>query len=120
MFPGTQQVNYRVIAEHHLFMLNRFLPDTTLVFANRPMAAFFGATPETMIGQRWLDTCQYDEQQKWIVLYPAFTPDSPRHAIHNQLHDAACQPRWVGCTSAAMKWCACCRTCCTMPLNMWI
>ncbi|MFO7908902.1 PAS domain-containing protein [Halomonas sp. BLK-85] len=101
MFPDTQQVDYQALAEHHPFMLNRFLPDTTLVFANRPMAAFFGATPETMIGQRWLDACQHDEQQKWIDLYPAFTPDAPRHAILNQVQDAAGQPRWVEWTNTA-------------------
>ncbi|NOG32458.1 hypothetical protein HLB35_13120 [Halomonas sp. TBZ9] len=44
MIPDTQQVDYQALAEHHPFMLNRFLPDTTLVFANRPMATFFGTT----------------------------------------------------------------------------
>ncbi|XGA79718.1 PAS domain-containing protein [Halomonas sp. CH40] len=95
IIPNAQQVDYQTLAEHHPFMLNRFLPDTTLVFANRPMAAFFGVTPEAMVGQRWLEACQHDEQQKWLELYPKFTPEAPRHRIVNQVQDADGQSRWV-------------------------
>lgn len=95
MTHGTHQVNYQAIAEHHPFMLNRFLPDTTLVFVNRSMAAFFGSTQEAMVGLRWLDACPEDEQQRWLALREQFTPDKPCHRIVNKVKDAASLPRWV-------------------------
>ncbi|MGY4877889.1 sensor histidine kinase [Vreelandella aquamarina] len=95
MNPTDAPVDYQSLVEHHPFILNRFLPDTTLVYANQAMANFFGVSPDALIGQRWLTMVSQQERSDWLALRENFSPESPCHRIVNQVNDGQQRSRWI-------------------------
>ncbi|MYL23120.1 PAS domain-containing protein [Halomonas alkaliantarctica] len=95
MSENLEHADYAKLVDHHPFMLNRFLPDTTLVYANPAMAAFFEAEPEALIGKRWLDKVGEEERRQWHAHYALFTPQAPRHRLINCVEGPKGEPRWV-------------------------
>lgn len=46
---------YRMVVEQQSDLICHFLPDTTITFANKPYADFFGLTPLSIVGKRVVD-----------------------------------------------------------------
>ncbi|MGM0826053.1 sensor histidine kinase [Vreelandella arcis] len=101
MSDSPEHADYATLVEHHPFMLNRFLPDTTLVYVNSAMATFFEANPDALIGKRWLDMVGEEERRQWHEHYAQFTPEAPRHQLINCVGGSKGDSHWVEWTNTA-------------------
>ena len=96
-----QESLYRDLVENHPMMIERFRPDTTILFANRTLADFFGTTPEALEGQRWIELLPAEEQSKARAHLASFTPDEPVHTFENTVPGPDGEPRWTHWTNRA-------------------
>lgn len=101
MSNSPEHANYATLVEHNPFMLNRFLPDTTLVYVNSAMAAFFEANPDALICKHWLDMVGEEERRQWHKHYTLFTPQAPRHQLIICVGGPMGESRWVEWTNTA-------------------
>ncbi len=51
----VREAHYRDLVENHPFLAARFLPDTTITFANRALATFLDTEPDRLEGTRWVE-----------------------------------------------------------------
>jgi len=98
-----QETVYRELVENTSMLVARYLPDTTLLFANAMFANFFGHTPEELAGKRWIDFIPREEDRSAVLARIAsLTPDSPCSSLaEHQLSDKAGQIRWTHWTDCA-------------------
>ncbi|MCL7931201.1 PAS domain-containing protein [Halomonas llamarensis] len=101
MSDSPEHTDYATLVEHHPFMLTRFLPDTTLVYANQTTADFFEAEPDALIGKRWLEMVGEEQRRQWHEHYAQFTPEAPRHQLINCVNGPKGEPHWVEWTNTA-------------------
>ncbi len=89
--------NYRLLVNQHPdFLVLRYRPDTTVLFANPAYAALFGATPEGITGRRWLDFGVPEAAHDAVLAHlQGFTPDQPSAVHENQVVDGDGRPRWT-------------------------
>ncbi|GEM_PF-4098903 len=92
---AAREAHYRDLVENHPLMVERFLPDSTITFANRGLAAFFGTEPEALEGVRWLEMLDPAQQEAARRQLAAVTPEAPLQQHENCLPDASGEQRWV-------------------------
>ena len=98
---AEREAHYRDLVESHPLMVGRFLPDGTLTFVNRTLAAFLGAEPEALEGTHWpqlLDTAGQASARRHLA---AFTPEAPLQHLEEPMPDATGEQRWVRWTTRA-------------------
>ena len=100
---AKQEAVYRELVENTSLLVARYLPDTTLLFANTAFASFFSSTPEKLIGKRWLDFIPGEADKSAVLARIAsLTPDAPSSSREEQrLSDQADQAQWVYWTDRA-------------------
>ncbi len=96
-----QGISFRDVVENLPHLVTVFLPDTRITYANTASAAFFGTTPEELLGRRWLDMLPGDEQISIKRFLAAFTPENPLHFYQNLVPRAGKEPRWIEWTVQA-------------------
>ncbi|HKL77923.1 MAG TPA: PAS domain S-box protein, partial [Gammaproteobacteria bacterium] len=98
---AEKEAHYRELVENQTQFVERFLPDTTVLFANQAAAAFFGTTPEAMQGRRWLEALPAEEQAIAREHLATFTPEAPIASLENSLVRADGEVRWTLWTNRA-------------------
>lgn len=58
----ASELQYQDLVESHPYMINRYLPDTTMEFVNTAMAEYFGYTVDQMIGEQWIGMLPDDKK----------------------------------------------------------
>jgi diguanylate cyclase (GGDEF)-like protein/PAS domain S-box-containing protein len=98
-----QEALYHELVENTPMMVVRYLPDTTITFANTAYARYFGGTPEALRGQCWLDFIP-DEADREVARtrIAGLTPEHPI-AFSNQhrVIGGDGQTRWTQWTDRA-------------------
>lgn len=92
---------YINLVEQHPFFINRFLPDTTTLYCNKVMAAFFGLSQHQMCGVRWADSLPSPAKEEALESLALCTIDRPVSTNSNQVMDAKGRPRQIKWTTQA-------------------
>ncbi|UQB42588.1 PAS domain-containing protein [Thiomicrospira microaerophila] len=92
---------YLNLVEQHPFFINRFLPDTTTIYANKTMADFFGIKPQQMVGMRWADSLPSPAKEEALEALTVCTIDHPTGVNINQVMDGKGRIRHVKWTTQA-------------------
>lgn len=82
---AQQEALYRSLVEDHPHLVTRYLPDTTLLHANRSMLEHLGRTSEELLGQRWLDWTPEADAGRVRAHLESFTPERPVGHFENTL-----------------------------------
>ena len=70
-----QEELYRSLVEDHPYFVERFLPDTTIIFANNAMAESIGYPPEQLKGRKWIDFIPEEERTLILEQLAELTPE---------------------------------------------
>jgi PAS domain S-box-containing protein len=68
---------YRILVEDSPAMICRYLPDLTLTFGNRPLAAYLECEPEALAGMNLGDWLSAEQRDAFIARLAALTPEQP-------------------------------------------
>ncbi|WP_168013704.1 PAS domain S-box protein [Halomonas salinarum] len=98
---AAKKEEYRDLVEQHPQFVMRFLPDTTLLFLNSPLANLLGKTPQALMGQRWIDLLPTLEHKAITDHLAGFTEETPIRAFENLVADSQGEKRWVHWTNRA-------------------
>ncbi|MFO8154842.1 MAG: PAS domain S-box protein, partial [Thiohalospira sp.] len=98
---SENEARYRDLVENQPQFIERYLPDTTITFANHALARVFGTTPEALLGQRWLSMVPEEEQERIRAHLESFTPESPTGDAENSLVLENGEERWTQWTNTA-------------------
>jgi PAS domain S-box-containing protein len=92
----ASEARYRAIVDDQAELVCRFLPDTTITFANDAFCRFFDATPESLMGQSFvpLMTDRGEGRQKAIA-GDALIPKTPAWSGETPVMRADGQKRWL-------------------------
>ncbi|WP_200194416.1 PAS domain S-box protein [Halorhodospira abdelmalekii] len=83
------------ILDDHPHFIQRFLPDGTIVFANRALADLLGSTIDALIGRMWLETLPESEREPLTIDLARFTPQQSTRSLEHRLIDAGGRTRWI-------------------------
>ena len=83
---AQQEALYRDLVEGHPYFINRYLPDTTMLFVNQSMAEYFGVSAQDMLGKPWVDTLPQEEQVRVRAHVASFTPQNSLQIYENQIY----------------------------------
>ena len=98
---AEQEALYRDLVENHPMMIERYRPDTTILFANRTLADFFGTTPEALQGARWMEMLPPEEQEAARSHLATYTTEEPVHTFENTVPGPNGELRWTHWTNRA-------------------
>ncbi|HKL78739.1 MAG TPA: PAS domain S-box protein, partial [Gammaproteobacteria bacterium] len=98
---AEQEAHYRDLVENQPEFVERYLPDTTITFANHALAKLFGSEPDEMVGKAWIAFLSPTEQEAARAHLAQFTPDNPVATFENAVTTADGQQRWVHWTNRA-------------------
>ena len=91
---AEQKALYRSLVEDHPHFVELFLPDTTIIFANKALAESIGYTPEKLQGMKWIDFVPENEQQRILDALSSFSPKNPIQTNENSFFDWQGKQRW--------------------------
>ncbi|MFP4147415.1 MAG: PAS domain S-box protein [Halorhodospira sp.] len=90
------------ILDYHPHLIQRFLPDTTLLYANRSVAELFGVAEASMPGQRWGAWLDPGQQVTLEAFLAGLTAGEPVGTLQLPVIVDECEePRWVQWTVQA-------------------
>ncbi|MBK1652970.1 PAS domain-containing sensor histidine kinase, partial [Halorhodospira halochloris] len=98
---AEREAHYRDLVENQPLMIERFLPDTTITYANPALAAYVQTEPDRLIGQRWIDLFPVDEQKRAQAHLTSLTPQQPVGRLENSLTGADGLRYWILWTNRA-------------------
>ncbi|MFP4266183.1 MAG: PAS domain S-box protein [Desulfonatronovibrionaceae bacterium] len=98
---AEKEALYRSLVEDHPCFVELFLPDTTILFANKALAKSVDYTPRQLKGKKWIKLIPEEEQQKTLEHLAAFTPEAPVRAHENSFLDKNGIHRWHVWTNRA-------------------
>ncbi|MGM0646627.1 MAG: PAS domain-containing protein, partial [Thermodesulfobacteriota bacterium] len=98
---AEQEQLYRSLVEDHPHFVQRFLPDTTILFVNTTFAEYMGCTPATLQGQQWITYLPPEAQQQTLEYLAGFTPEDPTHTNENGFPGPDGTQRWTAWTNRA-------------------
>ncbi|MCG5531569.1 PAS domain S-box protein, partial [Halorhodospira halochloris] len=82
---AEREAHYRDLVENQPLMIERFLPDTTVTYANPALGDCLGVEPEALIGQRWLDYLPAEERENIEAHLAGSTPSHPVSQFENSM-----------------------------------
>ncbi|TVP78295.1 PAS domain S-box protein [Thioalkalivibrio sp.] len=80
-----REAQYRDLVEGQTESIQRFLPDTTIVFANHALANLLGCVPDDLSGKRWIDMLPEEEKDGALAELDRFRPQDPVRSFENSL-----------------------------------
>ncbi|ABM61155.1 PAS domain S-box protein [Halorhodospira halophila] len=89
------------ILDHHPHLIQRFLPDTTLLYANRMVAELFGIPPPQMDGRRWIEWLGPEAREQLEAFLCRFTRAAPVGTVQLAVLAATGEQRRVQWTCQA-------------------
>ena len=98
---AERETHYRDLVENQPLMIERFLPDTTITYANPALAAHVQTEPDQLIGQRWIDFLPADERDEARAHLARLTPQEPVGHFENSIPGADGQTCWTLWTNRA-------------------
>jgi diguanylate cyclase (GGDEF)-like protein/PAS domain S-box-containing protein len=85
---------YRQLVENQPDLICRFLPDTTLTFANAAYARFFQRRPEDLVGKRFIEFLSEKNAARVMANLSSVTPDDPARHYEHEIVRADGSVRW--------------------------
>ncbi|MCG5534421.1 PAS domain-containing protein, partial [Halorhodospira sp. 9621] len=82
-------------------MIERFLPDTTITYANPALAAHLQTEPDQLLGHRWIDFLPANERDEARAHLARLTPQEPVGHFENSIPGADGQIYWTLWTNRA-------------------
>ncbi len=98
---AENEARYRDLVESQPQAIHRFLPDTSITFANGVLARLIGAQPDELVGYRWIESVEVEERQAILDGLAALTPDHPIGHYENSLTDVEGRRHWFHWTNRA-------------------
>ncbi|BAU57950.2 diguanylate cyclase/phosphodiesterase with PAS/PAC sensor [Halorhodospira halochloris] len=98
---AEREAHYRDLVENQPLMIERFLPDTTVTYANPALGDCLGVEPEALIGQRWLDYLPAEERENIEAHLAGFTPSHPVSQFENSMPGKNGMQLWTMWTNRA-------------------
>lgn len=98
---AASKAKYCDLVEQHPQFVLRFLPDTTLLFLNSPLAQLTGQDRASLLGRRWIDLLPAQEQEAVKQHLAGFTDKTPIQTFENLVTDSQGGTRWVHWTNRA-------------------
>jgi diguanylate cyclase (GGDEF)-like protein/PAS domain S-box-containing protein len=93
---------YRELVEHQAELVCRFLPDTTILFANEAFARYYGHEPDALVGIRMLDLLPQARRRPAALSIGSLTPDRPSITDEGFLIAPDGTQRWQQWTTSAV------------------
>lgn len=81
----ASELQYQDLVESHPYMINRYLPDTTMEFVNTAMADYFGYKVEEMLGQQWISMLAENKRQSTLDIIKSTTIANPTYTFVNEV-----------------------------------
>lgn len=79
------EARYRAIVEDQTDLIVRYLPDTTIQFANRAYCRYFGVTPEEITGNRYEPVIFEEDRERVTQLISSMSVENPTVTIENRV-----------------------------------
>ena len=98
---AENEARYRDLVESQPQIVHRYLPDTTITFANGVLAQLMGTEPEELIGYRWIESAEPESRDEILAKLHRLTPENPVNDHENALTDAEGRRRWIHWTNRA-------------------
>ncbi len=98
---AVSSFDYAEFVEAMPLMMHQYLPDTTELFVNASMAAFFGVHRDRLIGARWIERCAADQRAAVLDRLGALTPDRPVQTSDVEIRLGNGRTAWVRWTDRA-------------------
>ncbi|MGI0485183.1 PAS domain S-box protein [Pantanalinema rosaneae CENA516] len=76
---------YRAIVQDQTELICRYLPDTTILFANDAYCRYFNVAPEAIIGNSYQPMVFAADRERVTQLIQSMTPDNPTVIIENRV-----------------------------------
>jgi PAS domain S-box-containing protein len=92
---AASERKYRELVETQTELVTRFRPDTTLTFVNPAFCRYHGASPEDLLGRRWLPHVHQDDRAAVQQLLGSLTPDNASGTIEHRIVMAGGEIRWM-------------------------
>lgn len=97
------QGDYRGIINNHPDLICKWLPDGTLIFANKSYCKYFGKSPDDLVGRTCLDYIHPDDTEKLKKHIASFTEDNQQKMIELQIINSEGEIRWQQWIDKYMK-----------------
>ena len=97
------QGDYRSIINNHPDLICKWLPDGTLIFANKSYCKYFGKSPNDLVGLTCLDYIHPDETEKHKEHIASFTKNNQQKMIELQIINPEGEIRWQQWIDKYMK-----------------
>ena len=98
---ADNEARYRDLVENQPQIVHRYLPDTTITFANGVLAQLMGRDPAELIGHRWIESVNPESRDEILGILNGLTPEQPVNDYENALTDAEGRERWIHWTNRA-------------------
>ncbi|UBF30623.1 PAS domain S-box protein (plasmid) [Kovacikia minuta CCNUW1] len=79
------EARYRAIVEDQTELIVRFLPDSTMLFANDAYFSYFGLRPEEIIGKSYAPVIFEEDQETVARLVQSMSAENPTSTIENRV-----------------------------------
>ena len=86
---------YRVIVENQPDLINRFKPDTTLLYVNEATCRFVGQSQEELLGKSFLPFLTLEDQKRVTSDIRSLTPEHPVTEYEQKIIMPGRGPRWL-------------------------
>jgi len=92
---------YKAVVESSPLLIARFLPDSTITFANLAFCSYFGHTKKSFIGKKLYDFPPEQETKEFIINHFKTFANNPQTRTHDTIIIAKSgQPRWIQFTES--------------------
>jgi PAS domain S-box-containing protein len=96
------EARYRGIVEDQTEMIDRFLPDGTITFANETLAQYCGGKPSELVGQKILSFIHEEDREMVTSNIFAATRENPIVTVEHRVVLPAGEVRWNQWTNRAL------------------
>lgn len=95
------EARYRSLVEDHPNFVQRFEPDTTVLYTNSALAAFRGRPVAELIGRPWLGMIPEADRLEVLEFLERFTPERPTGSLEARCIRGDGEIRWTQWTNRA-------------------
>jgi PAS domain S-box-containing protein len=92
---ALSEQRYRAIVENQPDLINRFKPDTTLLYVNEATCRFAGQSQEELIGRSFLPFLTLEDQKRVTSYIRSLTPEHPVAEYEQKIIMPGSSPRWL-------------------------